>query len=463
MTKELTGRTVGGWNVLEYIGAGKSALVLRASKEGQIGALKIFDPELVERFGRSVQLERITRELRLRDKKHPSLITIFDGGESEGLLFVVMEYIQAPNLANVLGELPRNRIRPLISQIADAARFLANMDLVHRDIKPENILVQPDFGRATLLDLGVMRPIGDPSLTDAEDKVFVGTLRYSSPEFLLRQEQDNADGWRAVTFYQLGAVLHDMIMRVPLFAESSSPYARLVRSILQDTPKIEAPDVSPDLVLLAKNCLLKDPELRLRCVQWEGFSPPTGSASVASGAKERILRRAAVSRETQSRPEIGEERRSRMLRRAVQEKHARLESLIREHCIDSQQFPPLETREWTETEPNETFLTIRFGPSSQHSLPSLLDITFRLVLLDDMAGPVSLQSTSSVSPATDPVAAPDKTGFTTVYEGVFDDSAIRVVVESVLYTSLDQAQELGAVTKRTYMSVDLGDRSAKKG
>jgi serine/threonine protein kinase len=71
-----------------------------------------------------------------------------------------------------------------------------------------------EFKRLVLLDLGVLRPIAGSTLTDANGiQAFVGTLQYSSPEFLLRQEEESLDGWRSLTFYQIGGVLHDLIMR----------------------------------------------------------------------------------------------------------------------------------------------------------------------------------------------------------------------------------------------------------
>ena len=63
MAAELLGTTIGDWTILEYLGAGKSALVFRAQKDSSFAALKVFDPELVQRFGTDVQKARIEREL----------------------------------------------------------------------------------------------------------------------------------------------------------------------------------------------------------------------------------------------------------------------------------------------------------------------------------------------------------------------------------------------------------------
>src|ERR1700694_2583923 len=77
----LIGQTVGDWKLEKFVNAGKSAAVFRGVKASEIAAVKIFDPALVEEFGRDSQLNRILRELTLRGHGHPNLVKIFDGGE----------------------------------------------------------------------------------------------------------------------------------------------------------------------------------------------------------------------------------------------------------------------------------------------------------------------------------------------------------------------------------------------
>ena len=180
ISNELLHKNVGGWTLDQCTGSGKSALVFRAIRDNEVGALKIFDPELVERFGEDAQRQRIERELSLRGKYHPNLVEILGGGfcAEFGFWFVVMRFVDAPNLATVLQDVPRDRIWPIIWQVAQAARFLEDLKLAHRDIKPDNIAIESDFGKAVLLDLGVVRPFGIDSLTDAEQPLFVGTLQY---------------------------------------------------------------------------------------------------------------------------------------------------------------------------------------------------------------------------------------------------------------------------------------------
>jgi eukaryotic-like serine/threonine-protein kinase len=77
----LLGQEVAGWKITGRLDSGKSAVVFQASRDSEAAAIKIFDPEMVERYGKNVQLARIERELRLKGKHHPNLIKILDGGE----------------------------------------------------------------------------------------------------------------------------------------------------------------------------------------------------------------------------------------------------------------------------------------------------------------------------------------------------------------------------------------------
>ena len=148
-----------------------------------------------------------------------------------------------------------------------------------------------------ITSLGVIRPIGVENITDYSSvKPFLGTLRYSSPEYLLRNEEDTVEGWRALTFYQLGAVLHDMIMKYPLFNDRSNPYTRLVNAVINEIPEITVRDVDSDIYLLAKQCLLKDPALRSRYIKWEDFSFPKKNDEDLGQTKSRIKKRIYISK-----------------------------------------------------------------------------------------------------------------------------------------------------------------------
>ena len=80
--------------------------------------------------------------------------------------------------------------------------------------------------------------------------------------------------WRALTFYQLGGVLHDLLMRRPLFSNEvrTGNRYRVAAAVLQTVPDVHSPNVPARLVTLCRNCLVKDDEVRLSRVSWKAFS-----------------------------------------------------------------------------------------------------------------------------------------------------------------------------------------------
>ncbi|WP_292096359.1 protein kinase, partial [Mesorhizobium sp.] len=187
---QLKGTMIGEWTIVRLIDHGKSAAVFEATNAAKQAAVKVFDKELIERFGDKTQLARIKREVSLKGRGHPSMVEILDGGYDEGTKnhFIVMAFLPGSNLKKRLKDISIEAIGGFIADIAACAEYLESLDLVHRDIKPENIQVSEDMKEVTLLDFGVLKPVKEPGITDMEGvHPFIGTLQYSSPEFLLRE------------------------------------------------------------------------------------------------------------------------------------------------------------------------------------------------------------------------------------------------------------------------------------
>ncbi len=274
MTKELKGYKLQGWKLEKYLGHGYSAVVFRATKGKDRAAIKVFDRALVEKFGYENQLERVKRELILVGKHHPNLVRILGGGEdkSKRLLYVIMEYIADPPLSKIFKKVPPRNIGPIIRQLAGASKFLEDEGTAHRDIKVDNMALSKDFKHVTLLDLGVLRPIAEQShVTDGDWKPVIATKQYCPPEYLYRKEEDTPEGWRAITFYQIGGVLYDLINRRRLFEKEASVEAELYDAIRTLVPSVKSSRVPPELRLLASACLQKDPRMRIAMVQWASF------------------------------------------------------------------------------------------------------------------------------------------------------------------------------------------------
>jgi serine/threonine protein kinase len=266
---QINGTEINSISIEALIDYGKSAAVYRGRKDNKLYAVKIFDPEITERFGFEIQRQRTELELSLKNHAINNLVKILDGGirsiNNIDHIYLIMEHIEGVNLKKYIenNTITIDFITRVINTLIETTEklFQNEQSLVHRDIKPENIMVRKD-GEIILMDLGVLKPVATPSMTDVESKQFLGTLQYAPPEFLTRTEEDSLNGWRAVNIYQIGAVLHDLIMKKELFS-GVEPYPNLVIAIKEDMPQIISTEYHPDLIQLARNMLHKDWRRRL--------------------------------------------------------------------------------------------------------------------------------------------------------------------------------------------------------
>lgn len=192
-----------------------------------------------------------------------------------------MEFNPWPEMTELLSSVPDDAVVKLITQLVDAVRFLEAKGIVHRDIKPENIHVAADFTQLKLLDLGVARDVepievDDAAVTDHGNlRPFLATAQYSSPEYLFRLDEPSAKLWKGLNIYQVGAVLHDLIMKKPLFHHEMSLGNRwlVARAILTKPPSFadDQPGRLSNLKSLAVRCLVKDLDARLQLVGWDDF------------------------------------------------------------------------------------------------------------------------------------------------------------------------------------------------
>lgn len=441
LVAELKGQSVGDWLVGDYIGNGASAVVATATRGDQEAALKLIDPEMVERYGANQQLQRVKLQRSLRDHNQPNIVKIFDGGccAQTKYLYLVMQKLTLPTLTSVVPDFPRHRIGVIIEQLAKAARYLECRSIVHRDIKPDNILITPDFTKAFLLDLGVVRFVAGEERSDGGTAdEFLGTTRYSPPEFVARDEEDSTDGWRAVTFYQLGAVLHDMIMCRRLFDEINGPPAKLIDAVRTMQPVIEAGDVPSHLLSLARFCLQKHWRHRLELLRWDDFSsvPPI---AVSGAAKDRIKRRLEWKRDDQN--AIGEEPvqvREAERRKLLEKAGGRIASAVREACLQGSLFPPVEVSNVAEEGLQR--ISIRTGPSKRHNLDQILEIAFFVELLDEEGSFGRIKGIAAVGVV--PLDGSDSKRCD-VCSGELLGSEMESRLDEFLHVALDAAQTIG--------------------
>ncbi|WP_419808234.1 protein kinase domain-containing protein [Sphingomonas sp.] len=269
-----------GWPAPRYVNAGASGAVfeLQHPTHGQV-ALKIYDPRFFAGDNALIEEERLKLQRTLEGRDHPHLIRTIETAPvpDHGTWYLLMDFLPWPDLSEVIAEVPDARVAPLIAQLADAVTFLDALGLVHRDIKPANIGVSRNFSELKLLDLGVLRAIGlgEGAGTDQDGKArFVATAQYSPPEYLAREEPPGAVGFEALNVYQIGAVLHDMIVKRPLFADEADSLnkARLYRAVLNKEPEVFGAGVPARLNSLCRAALTKNPEARLAAVSVADFA-----------------------------------------------------------------------------------------------------------------------------------------------------------------------------------------------
>ena len=182
MADELIGKSISGYEILQRIGEGGMATVYLARQQSmnrQV-AIKVLPRHFVKD---DTYMERFRREVDIVSKlEHRNIIPVYDYGEYEGQPFIVMRYMPAGSLDDILqnGPLTTDTILKIVSQIAPALDYAHNKGVLHRDLKPSNVLMDDDGG-AFLTDFGIARVVGDnnPGLTT---QGVVGTPSYMSPE-----------------------------------------------------------------------------------------------------------------------------------------------------------------------------------------------------------------------------------------------------------------------------------------
>lgn len=234
---------IAGYKIIAKIGQGAMGSIYQAQQLSmdRIVAIKILPPKLAQN---KRVVERFFREARAVAKlSHPNIIQGIDVGESNGLHYFAMEYIDGPTLKEIIrqsGPFEEKKALEIIIQIAHALDHAHKNNLIHRDIKPGNIMLNKN-NIAKLCDLGLARLMAFSSETTPEKRVVLGTPAYISPE----QARAEPDVDIRSDIYSLGATFYHLIVgKVPFPAESAAQ--SIAQHLNQDPipPREKSPQIS---------------------------------------------------------------------------------------------------------------------------------------------------------------------------------------------------------------------------
>jgi eukaryotic-like serine/threonine-protein kinase len=236
---------------------------------------------------------RFSREARAASRiSHPHALSVTDFGESDnGIVFLVMEYLQGSTLKDVIrqdGPLPLSRAVEIMRQVSSALDAAHAQGVVHRDLKSDNImLVDLDSHSdwAKVLDFGIAKiqePLGqDPALT--APNLIIGTPQYMSPE----QCSQSQDIDHRTDIYSLGVILFEMLSgHVPFSGES--PTAIMMKHLQEAPPSIldERKDLPEAVNMVISKAMAKVPSSRFETPGL--FAEALEAAASTSLSEERV-------------------------------------------------------------------------------------------------------------------------------------------------------------------------------
>ena len=251
------------FEILECLGRGGMGVVYKARqpKLNRIVALKILAPEKVAEPKFAGRFEREAQALARLN--HPNIVTVYDFGETDGLYYLTMEFVDGVSLRQLLltRKIAPEEALAIVPMICEALQFAHEQGVVHRDIKPENMLLDKqgrvkiaDFGIAKIVE-GTAQKISSPGPTTTlspcdgekgdgltQDQV-LGTPNYMAPE---QGEHPQTVDHRA-DIYSLGVVFYEMLTGELPLGKFQPPSQKVQVDVRLDDVVLRALEKEPKL------------------------------------------------------------------------------------------------------------------------------------------------------------------------------------------------------------------------
>jgi serine/threonine protein kinase len=249
-TDELIGTIIADrYRVVKRIGAGGMGEVflaehVRIKRKSAVKVMRrsmISDPTSVMRFNREAE--------NASQISHPNVAAVYDFGETNGLIYLAMEYIEGEPLSHTLareGALSPVRVGEIIRQSADALSVAHQIGMLHRDLKPENIMLsqtRAGLDQVKIVDFGIARVIGSDAQNVTSTGIAVGTPDFMSPEQFSGEKLDVRSD-----IYSLALVAFNLLTAELAFPSPTSTEHLLARftsrprTLSQVRPTIDWPE-----------------------------------------------------------------------------------------------------------------------------------------------------------------------------------------------------------------------------
>lgn len=280
------------YEIIKILGEGGMGAVYKARDvelEREV-ALKVIKPELSDN---QEILQRFKQELILaRQVTDRNIIRIFDLGESGGIKFITMEYVDGQNLHQLLkqkGKLEVPEAVDIMEQVAAGLAAAHREGIIHRDLKPGNIMRDMN-GRVVVMDFGLARTISGDGMT--RTGAMLGTIEYMSPE-----QAQGKDLNASSDIFTVGLILYELLAgKTPFYSESAIA-SLLMRSQQRAVPLADIDkNISGSLSNIVVKCLEKEPAHRYQSAEeldadlraWQGRGG--GKKVSASSMRRRMIR-----------------------------------------------------------------------------------------------------------------------------------------------------------------------------